>query len=697
MYDRMARVIVVALPLFLVIRPVGADEATGTIVKIDDDAKTLAVKVNGQVYTGGLAADVKISAAGRPATLTDLQVDQKVKVTYTKSGGTFIVGEIASETVASSDELPLDRGVGKPVADFTLRDTAGKELRLYSFAGKQAVVVVFIGTGCPVSNLYLPRLAELAAMYGKDGIEFIAIDSNRGSDAAKVGRHAKEHGVSFPVLMDPGNVVADQLLAERTCEVLVIEGKRARLVYRGAIDDQYTAKVHKDRATRSYLVEILDAIAAGRAVEVPATAVAGCPIERVEAKVVASRSPGTAAKGSNGKKRTNGTKGAPRREADLKPIDVGHVNYAADVAAIMQRKCQECHRPGQVAPFSLVTFEDARDNAASIREVVDQRRMPPWHADPQIGRFENDRSLSAIERATIMAWVDQGTPAGDSKSAPAPISYADDWKIGKPDLVFEMPEPYAVAAQGVLPYQYFRVPTGFKEDKWIQAAEARPGDRTVVHHCVVGVDDHKGRKNIGVGEDSYLALFVPGESPSIYPPGTAKLIPAGADLIFQMHYTPVGRAKVDRSSVGLVLAKGPVQHKVVTYGIANSKFAIPPGEANFPVEASLTIPQDAQLLSMSPHMHLRGKSFQYKAIFPDGRDEVLLSVPAYDFAWQSTYRLAAPKALPQGTRIHCPAHYDNSADNPANPDPTKTIRWGQQTFEEMLIGYVDYVVDVTGK
>lgn len=691
MYDRIARVTVLSMLFVLVIRPVRGDEATGTIVKIDEVQKTLAVKVNGLIYTGSLAADVKISAGGRSAKLADLKVDQKVKVTYTRTGGKFTVGEIVAESVAKSDELPLDRGVGRPVADFTLHDTAGKQVRLYGFAGKKAVVVVFIGTGCPVSNLYLPRLAELAKKYGIEGIEFLAIDSNRGSDAAKVAEHVGKYGVSFPVLMDPGNIVADQVLAERTCEVLVIEGKQGRLIYRGAIDDQYAPKVHKENATRSYLAEVLDAVAVGRLVDVQPTAVAGCPIERVEAKASVTLRRRARDKG------TNGTNAIAADGADQKPIAIGPVNYAADVAPIVQRKCQECHREGQVAPFPLLTFENARDNAASIREVVDERRMPPWHADPQIGHFENDRSLSASERATIMAWVDQGAPAGDPKGAPAPISFADGWKIGKPDLVFEMPESYAVAAQGVLPYQYFRVPTGFTEDTWIQAAEARPGDRSVVHHCVVGVDDHKGRKNIGVGEDSYLALFVPGESPSIYPPGTAKLIPAGADLIFQMHYTPIGRAKTDRSSVGLVLAKGPVQHKVVTYGIANSKFAIPPGDPNYPVEASLAIPHDAQLLSLCPHMHLRGKSFRYSAVFPDGKEEVLLSVPAYDFAWQSTYRLATPIPMPKGTRINCLAHYDNSADNPANPDATKTIRWGQQTFEEMLIGYVDYVVDVPAK
>jgi peroxiredoxin len=680
MIKRTALVIAMALLLSLTfVRPANAEVAAGTVVKVDDDRQTLAVKVNGQTYTGALAQDVTITAAGRPIRLTDLKVDQKIRATYTRTGIKITVTDIVVET----DELAIDRGIGQPVADFALNDTAGKPVRLYGFAGKKGVVVVFIGTGCPVSNLYLPRLAELAQTYKPKGIEFIAIDSNRGSEAEKVAQHAKEHGVSFPVLMDPGNAVADQVLAERTCEVLVIEGKQARLIYRGAIDDQYSPKVHKENATQSYLVEVLDAVAAGRQVEVKATAVAGCPIERVELK---------------DKKKVLATarKAVVVRAEDAKPIAIGKVNYAADVAAIMQRKCQECHRPGQVGPFPLLTFANARDNAASIREVVDQRRMPPWHADPHFGHFENDRSLSAVERATILAWIDQGTPEGDPRAAPAPILFPEDWKIGKPDLVFEMPEPYTVAAQGVLPYQYFRVPTGFTEDTWVQAAEARPGDRTVVHHCVIGVDDHKknGRRTIGVGEDSYLALFVPGESPSIYPPGTAKLIPAGSDLIFQMHYTPVGRAKTDRSSVALILAKGPIQHKVVTYGIANSKFEIPPGHANYPVEASLAVPQDAQLLSLSPHMHLRGKSFQYSVVYPDGKDEVLLSVPAYDFAWQNTYRLAAPKSLPGGTRINCLGHYDNSADNPANPDPTKSVRWGQQTFEEMLIGYVDYVVDV---
>jgi peroxiredoxin/mono/diheme cytochrome c family protein len=666
------------------VRTVNADVAAGTIAKIDEEGRTLAVKVNGQIYTGLLAEDVKIAAGSNAVGLKDLKVDQKVRVTYTRNGFKITVTDIVAET----DELAIDRGIGLAVADFTLSDTAGKPVRLYGFAGKKGVVVVFIGTGCPVSNLYLPRLAELAQTYQPKGIEFVAIDSNRGAQADKVAQHAKEHGVSFPVLLDPGNVVADQVRAERTCEVLVVEGKQARLIYRGAIDDQYSPKAHKEKATRSYLADVLDALAAGRKVDVKATEVAGCPIERVELKDKPSGGSKTAAKVK---------KPVALRAEDQKPIAIGKVNYAADVAAIVQRKCQECHRPGQVGPFSLLTFKNARDNAASIREVVDQRRMPPWHADPQFGHFENDRSLSAVERATILAWIEQGAPEGDPRDAPAPTSFAEGWKIGKPDIVFEMPESYTVAAQGVLPYQYFRVPTGFTEDTWIQAAEARPGDRTVVHHCVVGVDDHKkGRKSIGVGEDSYLALFVPGESPSIYPPGTAKLVPAGSDLIFQMHYTPVGRAKSDRSSVALILAKGPVQHRVVTYGIANSKFEIPPGHGNYPAEASLAIPQDAQLLSLSPHMHLRGKSFQYSAVYPDGKDEVLLSVPAYDFAWQNTYRLTEAKPLPKGTRINCLAHYDNSPDNPANPDPTKAVRWGQQTFEEMLIGYVDYVVDVPG-
>jgi hypothetical protein len=326
-----------------------------------------------------------------------------------------------------------------------------------------------------------------------------------------------------------------------------------------------------------------------------------------------------------------------------------------------------------------------------IREVVDDRRMPPWHADPRHGQFENDRSLTPRQRATLLAWVDQGCPLGDAKAVPAPRVFPEGFSIGKPDLVIEMPEPYTVPAQGTVPYQYFRVPSGFTEDKWVQAAEARPGDPAVVHHVLIAIDDHKPRT--GADEQrlpfSHFAAYAPGDMPLVLPPGTAKRIPAGSDFIIQMHYTPVGTIRSDRSSFGLIFAKEPPRRQAHTLGIARLDFEIPPGAERHSVDSRYVLPADAELYSLMPHMHLRGKSFRYTAIFPDGKSEVLLAVPGYDFAWQSVYRLTRPRVMPKGTRIDCLAHYDNSANNASNPDPTRKVVWGDQTFEEMMIGYID--------
>jgi peroxiredoxin len=578
--------------------------------------------------------------------------------------------------LAAAESSPLARGVGRQVSDFTLKDLSGNPVRLYSFRGKKAVVLAFLGIDCPVANLYAPRLAELDKAYRDKGVVFLAVNSNAHETADQVAEHAKGLGISFPVLKDNDNLVADILLAERSGEVVVIDG-RATLRYRGAVDDQYGQGTRKDAPDKNYLRDALDSLLAGRPVAVAGTTVAGCLLDRVEPKAKTVRGPkvryATPARGGDG----------------AGPAEVGRVTYAADVAAIVQNKCQSCHRPGETGPFSLLTFDDARRHAAMIREVVDERKMPPWHADPNYGHFANDRSLSARERATLLAWVDQGTPLGDPKALPAPKTFTDGWTIGTPDAVFEIPEPYEVAAQGTLGYVYMKVPTHFKDDVWVQAAEARPGDRGVVHHILVFVDDHQGRRR----REGHLCGYAPGDMPSVYPPGTAKKIPAGSELVFQLHYTPNGRRRTDRSKVGLVFAKSPVTHEAHTFGIAQHRFVIPPGKDDFPVRSTFTFPRDAHLLSFLPHMHLRGKSFEYKVTYPDGRSEVLLSVPAYDFGWQTYYTLAEPKAMPKGTRIDCLAHFDNSDKNPYNPDPSKAVIWGEQTFDEMMIGYIDFMDD----
>jgi peroxiredoxin len=601
------------------------------------------------------------------------------------AAGAGLVGRAARSRPSSAA-----RGLGEPAADFTLRDAAtGRPVSLAALRREaKAVTVVFTGIDCPVGNLYMPRLVEMDRAYRARGVAIVAINANDHESAEQVAAHAREHGVEFPVLKDPDNRVADALLAERTCEALVFDHS-GRLRYRGAIDDQYGQGSRKDRTGRAYLAEALDAILAGRAVASPTTPVVGCPIERAEPSRATSDRPRV-------RPASPAILAARKAEGEAESIQVGPVTYAADVAPILVRKCQSCHRPKQAGPFSLLTCEQARRWATTIREVVDDGRMPPWHADPRFGRFENDRGLSPRERATLLAWVDQGAPLGDPKTLPPPAEFPDGWSIGRPDAVVEMAEPYVVEAQGAIPYRRFRVPTGFTEDRWVQAAEARPGDRSVVHHMFVFVEKHDPDPTNLHRKGPCLVGYTPGDNPSVFPPGTAKLVPAGSDFLFEIHYSPIGRPRIDRSRVAMIFARGPVAHEAITRGIPDKGLRIPPGAADYESRSSYTFPADAHLLSLMPHMHLRGKDFLYRASYPDGRSEVLLSVPAYDFGWQTIYRLADPKPMPKGTRIDCLAHFDNSSANPANPDPTKEVRWGDQTWDEMMIGYIDYYLDAPG-
>jgi mono/diheme cytochrome c family protein len=364
----------------------------------------------------------------------------------------------------------------------------------------------------------------------------------------------------------------------------------------------------------------------------------------------------------------------------------GKVTFNKDVAPIFFNNCVQCHRSGEIAPMSLLSFKDARPWARSIKEKVVTGVMPPWHADPHYGEFSNDRRLSKKDIDTIVAWVDQGANEGIAKDLPPAPQFLDGWNIGKPDAVFYLPQEFAVPATGVVEYKYFNVPTGFKEDKWIQAAEIRPGVRGVVHHIIVFAQSPNSPQRLIVG-------YAPGEQPAVISKGLAKKIPAGSTLTFQVHYTPNGTAAKDKSYVGFVFAKEPPRAEVVTRPIMNAKFAIPPGDPNYKVESTYTFTEDAHIHSLMPHMHFRGKDFMFKVTYPDGTSKLILSVPKYDFAWQTYYVLKEPLAAPKGTRVDCLAHFDNSEKNKYNPDPSKEVRWGDQTWEEMMIGWMSYTWD----
>lgn len=366
--------------------------------------------------------------------------------------------------------------------------------------------------------------------------------------------------------------------------------------------------------------------------------------------------------------------------------------YSKDIAPIFRSRCESCHRPGEVAPMSLVTYDGVRPWLRSIRNEVRSRSMPPWHADPKHGSFVNDPSLSEQELATILEWIEAGAPEGDPSDLPPPGEWVEGWRIGEPDAVFEIPEPFLVPATGVVPYKYFLVPTNYKEDRWIVRADARPGNREVVHHIIVFVLDKNElgqRKRRGNILEKELAGYAPGEGPAIFRPGTAKLLPRGSTLMFQVHYTPNGKAQYDRSKVGFVFAREPIREEVFTRAIINHRFRIPPHDENHRVEAwSRTFKRDTPLHSLMPHMHLRGKSFEFRLIEPDGSERTLLSVPEYDFDWQHYYAFKEPLVVKKGSKIHCIAHFDNSKNNAANPDPDATVRWGDQTWEEMMIGFL---------
>jgi peroxiredoxin len=568
----------------------------------------------------------------------------------------LLLGVVA---IASPCLAAEDSSIGKKIDSFSLDDFRGKVHSLDDYKDSKAVVVAFIGVECPLAKLYVSRLESLAAQLGNQGVTVLAIDSNRQDSITELTGFAARHKLTIPILKDPDNKVADLFDAKRTPEVYLLDANRV-VQYYGRIDDQYGQHLGENGKRISYqlteprrrdLAIAVEEMLAGKEISEPLTEAVGCLIGRVP---------------------------------QVKPQ--GEITYAKHVSRILNKRCVECHRDGEIAPFALTDYDEVVGWSEMIREVVDEERMPPWHANPEYGEFVNDCRLSGEEKEMIFTWVDNGSPEGDPADMPEPPKFVEGWAAGEPDQIVYMSEkPYEISATGTVEYQYYTVDPGWKEDKWIKVAEARPGNRSCVHHILCFVMSEAGTADL---DNSVTIGWAPGTPPRVFASDTAVFVPAGAQILFQMHYTPNGTPQTDRSYVGFQFAD-PEQVEYLAGGSTASAgdFLIPAGAGDHAVRSNYVFERDQLLLSMLPHMHLRGKSFRYTAHYPDGKKEILLDVPRYDFNWQLRYELKEPKLMKKGTEIRCVAHFDNSEENLTNPDPTIDVTWGDQTYEEMMIGF----------
>ncbi len=555
---------------------------------------------------------------------------------------------------------PRAHNIGRLIPDLEFTDTEGKAGKLSDYKDKQALVILVTNKGCPICKKYAPVINEIVQAYSGKNVAFLLLNpmENESVDECKdaIGRY----GFTARYVPDPKGVIAKALKVNSTGDCFVLDAART-LRYRGAVSDQFGLGYNLDEPRFNYLTDAIEAVLAGREVAVPATWAPGCLLE-LEA-VAAS----------------------------------GEITWHNRVSRIVQDNCQECHRAGENGPFELMTYADVKANRTMIKRQVKNKLMPPWFANPEHGEFSNDRSLSDEDREALIGWIDNGCPEGDAKDAPLPRKFTEGWKIGEPESVLQIAEPITVPAKGKVEYQYVKVKTSFDEDKWVQAMEIRPSAPQVVHHVLIFLKYPRNHPRASEQPDDrgglagYFMGMVPGQGEIVFPEGMGKFLPKGAEMTFQIHYTPNGEEVQDQPRLGLIFCKEKPKKEVTTTGVSNVFFEIPAGADNHEVKAIHIAQQDMRVLSLMPHMHVRGKAYKYVAKLPSGEEITLLDIPRYDFNWQLVYVLREPIDLPKGSKIYATGWYDNSDKNPANPDPTKKVGFGEQTWQEMQIGYVNWI------
>ncbi|WP_161604282.1 redoxin domain-containing protein [Roseiconus nitratireducens] len=573
----------------------------------------------------------------------------------------------SSAAMAGDQEHSIDR----QIESFTLPDYLGRDVSLADFKQHQAIVVCFLGTECPLAKFYGPRLQALSQAMANRGVAFIGINANVQDSLTEIAGYARRHDIAFPILKDLRSQVAEQFGATRTPEVFLLDSDR-RIRYQGRVDEQFTfgsgVGLAQPNATRADLKLAIEELLAGKPITINWTPAKGCLIGRA------------------------------REKADQPTF-----TYSEHIAGLIQDHCQNCHRDGQIAPFALDSYDEVAGWGEMIAEVVREQRMPPWHAgEKSTAHFLNDARLSDAQKEMIFQWVEDGCPEGDPAATPPPRQFTSGWFTDEDfdNVVYIADQPVPVKAEGVEEYRYYEVP-GVDHDRWVKTIECLPGNHSVVHHIIVyarppgGEPIPQGSTGVKTRHFSWLGGFAPGTRPLQMPDGWVRMIPAGYSLVFEMHYTPIGTAQTDRSAIGLIYeAPEKVERVLRTSLTINTDFKIPPHAADHRVRADRPFERDTLVLALFPHMHVRGKSFRYELVDPDGQSQILLDVPHYDFNWQNSYTLAEPLLIRKGSQFRTTAHYDNSDFNLANPNPDEEVTWGEQSWDEMMIGFYDHGVTV---
>ena len=564
---------------------------------------------------------------------------------------------------ASEQQTPRPK-TGSHVGELQFKDIRYLTRSLSDFKDQKAFVIVACNTTCPLVKRYLPKLKRLEQQYGSQGIQFIALHTGPTDSIREIAEFGIEQEIPFPNVQDIKGRSVKALGLERTPEVAILDAQ-LQLRYRGRIDDQYRIGGSLPKPTQNNLVEALEAVLNNETVKVPETNVDGCTI----------------------------TPHAPRRAANP-------VTYFKDIQPLLKQHCVDCHRPNTEAPFALTSLKEVQNNAAMIAEVVADQRMPPWYGGSSHAKFANHRGMSRKERALVAHWFQAGMRAGKESTGKESTSEepADavsgissqarkKWIIGEPDLKISMLETHSLPADGYIPYRYTVLPFIFPEDTWVSSIEIKPDNPSVVHHCNMAAVSLTKKWD----ESNFITGKVPGSGPTMLPDGLGILIPKGSALALQIHYTPTGKPEDCKISVGFKYVAGKVQKRYRFLILKNKKFTIPPGAPHHEVSNSKTLDRDAHGIGLFAHMDLRGKDLSFLAHYPEGKDETLLVIPNYNFDWQIGYLWKDQQNFfPKGTRVEAIAHYDNSAFNPYNPDPTAHVRNGPQTYHEMMYAFFFY-------